>query len=335
MKKHKIILTTGFNTPFSGAGLLIGFVFLVSLFVSCASAPRIPGPVIGDELPELSMLPAGGRLYLWADTVESRPLLEVLSSGFISGRDAQRMFDSTGTAAAVIFEQGHDRSFFLSATGNYPRRRGNFALTVSRGWEMHRGHERQIYWRADDSGIAIALGRDLALVSNRDPFEVIEREIPPLAFMDFRRGLPLAGWIVNPSEPLNGFLQGVGVPLQIPAEELFFGVNRSVANTLEENGNNEELWDLAMRVKTPSETAARMLLGPFMLARIFVMAMAPEGAGGDRLFSDAGSMSLQEAILLFFSNMPEQDGEFLTFRINAITANTMALLFNIFSVYSN
>jgi len=299
---------------------------LVLVFSSCATAPRAPAPAV-DDIPELSLLPAGGRVYLWADTVQGRPLLELLSFDGMSmdGRDAAMMLDRTSSAAAVLFPEGEDRRFFLAAAGRYPRHRANFSFAFSRGWRRQRG-SGGTFWYSRGNNIAVSLGANLALVSNIDPLEDLARESPPQTFAEFRRGMVLAGWVHNPSDPINSFLETLGLPIQLPAEDFFFGASRAPYD-----GNNADTpWELAFRIRAPSETHARSLLVLFSTARFFVMMM---GAGEPS--ADADSIGLQELAMMLFANVPEQDGEFLTLRINSLNENTIALLFDIFSVYSN
>ena len=301
-------------------------IFLLLLFTSCATAPRAPAPVAEEIPPELSILPAGGSLYLWADTVQSRPLLDILSFDGFSGRDAAMMLDRTGTAAAAVFPEGHDRRFFLAATGRYPRHRANFSFAFSRGWRRQRGAGGQTFWYSRNSNLAISLGPNLSLVSNTDPFDVFERETPPQTFAEFRQGKALAGWLVNPSEPINGFLETMGLPIQIPAEDFFFGAVRSPRN------DSAAPWELVFRIRAPSPAEAGSLIALFTFARFLVLQMAGEA---EPLSADMDSLSLQQAAMLLFANAPEQDGAFLGFRINALEESTIALLFNLFSVYSN
>jgi len=301
-------------------------VLILFLFTSCATAPRVPAPAADEIPPELSMLPAGGRIYLWADTVQSRPLLDILSVDGFSGRDAAMMLDRTGTAAAVVFPEGHDRRFFLAATGRYPRHRANFSFAFSRAWRRQRGYSGRTFWYSRNNNIALSLGPNLSLVSNKDPFEGFEREIPPQSFAEFRRGMALAGWLSNPSDPINDFLETLGLPIQIPAEDFFFGAVRSPQNA------GTAPWELAFKIRAPSAADAGSLIALFSMARFFILQMA---GGGEPLSADMESISLPQMARLLFANPPEQDGAFLTFRIDALYENTIALLFTMFSVYSN
>ena len=132
------------DSPFSLFPVPV-FFFIFVLFVSCATAPKVSSP-LDEEGSELSLMPAGGKVYLWADTVKARPLLDLLSFEGKNGKDAAKVLDSTKTAAAVIFpavpESGVSESsvsesgagggqggrFFLAALGDYPGQAPVFLL---------------------------------------------------------------------------------------------------------------------------------------------------------------------------------------------------------------
>ena len=333
-----------FPVPRSLFPISYSLLFVFFLFVSCASAPKASFSA-GDESAELSLLPAGAKLYLWADTVQARPLLDALSFEGKSGKDAGRILDSTETAAAALLNDGQDRRFFLAALGDYPRVRANFSLTFSKGWKKQKGSTGNSYWYSKNDNIALALGSNLALVSDTDPWVDFPKETPPETFREFRQATVLAGWMPNPSVALNGFLESLGVPLKIPAEELFFGVDRlpaalpaalpaDKAAEADAQGNSSAAsgqWELILRIRTPSASQARSLLSLFSMARFFIQ-RGMAGGGGD--MDDLLPMSPQEAAALLFANVPEQDGEYLTLRTAPMNEDRIALLFNTFSVYS-
>lgn len=309
-------------------------VILAAIFASCATAPRLPAPSVEDDLPpEFSLLPAGGSVYLWADTVTARPLLDALDFRGMSGNDAAAILNRTESAAAVVFDDSHDRGFFLSAAGNYPRGRANFAFAFSRHWRRHKGYGKQTYWLSRDGAFAVSLGRRVALVSDKDPFENFQRVIPPPAFAEFRNGMALAGWVNNPAAPISNFLSVMGVPIQIPAQDLFFGAANVPKSP--QAGETAALWDISLHLRTPSALHARSLFALVSTARIFILQSGASGAEGNTP-SQAGKSSpnLHDAAMLLFANAPELHGEYLTFRINSVDETRISLLFQIFSVYS-
>ena len=155
MKKYKIF--SNFITPrrqgakrknklLNSASLRLCVSFFSIMFlVSCASAPKTTIP-IEEPVDELSLLPAGAKLYLWADAVKGRPLLDALSFEGKSAKDAAQILDSTSSAVAAIFnaEEAQPRRFFIAALGNYPSSRANFSFTFSRSWKRQKSSSGQV-----------------------------------------------------------------------------------------------------------------------------------------------------------------------------------------------
>jgi hypothetical protein len=307
----------------------VSFFFII-LLVSCATKPGLLIPE-GEEV--FSLLPDGGRFYLWADAVQGRPLLERLSFPGLGDRNSAQIMDSTSALAAAVFPAGQGRSFYLAATGNFPSSRAKLSLRMNRDWEMQRSGNGNSYWYSERDRLALALGSKLALVSDSDPFDFSQKETPPPSFIEFHRGLALAGWLPSPSGSINNFLQGLGVPMQIPAEEFFFGALRlpltpSPADELAGELTDElagEFWEIVLKIKTPSEAQARSLLSLFSMARLFLQ---PPSLG------PTDDFGLPELAAMLFAASPQQDGEFLTFRAGPYSESDMALLLSTFSVYS-
>jgi hypothetical protein len=296
------------------------------LFLSCASAPKISSPT--DENP-LSLLPAGARVYLWADTVKARPLLDVLSFQGVNGKDAAQVLDNTKTAAAAFFSDDgigditDNRQFYIAALGDYPRFSASLSFAFSRNWKKQKSSTGGSYWYSQADNIALALGNNLALVSNTDPLADFSAAASPEGFAAFSRGFALAGWMNDSAESINGFLAAMGIPLQLPAEDFFFGAEKNEAQ-----GSTSALWDLVFKIRTPSAAQARSLLTLFSITRLFVLRAPDTAAAGE-------PMSPQQAAALLFANAPELDAEYLTLRMDTLEADKIALLFTMFSIYSN
>jgi len=302
-------------------------LLLAVFFASCASAPTVSFPP-EQEARELTILPAGARVYLWADVAQGRQLLYAISSLYITGDGVSDVLDSTSSAAVAFFPaQEEGRRFFLAASGSFPRARASMALTFNRSWRRQRSVTGNSYWYSPGENIALALGSNLALVSNIDPYEQFEFEVPPPGFSEFNRGYALSGWVNDPSPLINSFISAMGIPLQVPAEKFFFG---AVSTPMIAEGD----WELVFRIGTASQAQAQFLLGLFSLARFFVMQM-PQAMPQDQLAPDPYVISPEEAAFLLFANAPELDGDGLILRIGHLNETRIALLFAMFSVYSN
>ena len=308
------------------------------LLVSCASAPKT-SVSLAENGGELNLLPSGGRVYLWADAVGGRPLLDAISFDGKSTKDASNILDVTSSAAAVFFpeEEANGRKFFIAALGDYPSFRANFSFALSRAWKKQKSKTGSSYWYSANDGIALSLGSNMALVSNVDPLmnlpsvgnsadnsagnsaELSAVVLPPEGFDDFRRSLVLAGWMNDPSESINTFLEAMGIPIKIPAEEFLFGAAKTPAGS--------EPWELVFKIKNQSAAQARAILTLFSIARLFVL------GGMEELGSDE-PLSRQEIAALLFANTPELDGLYLSLRTGALNEGKIALLFEMFSLYS-
>jgi len=189
------------------------------------------------------------------------------------------------------------------------------------------------YWHSQSNNMGIAFGSKVAYVSDKDPFAPGMGSNPsPQGFEEFRRSCVLSLWFNNPAAVINSVIANLGLPIQFPAEDLFFGaVGASAGNVSQDNSPQGGLWDLILKVRTPSASQARSLIALIAFARVFVLRIADSGAEqGEENYS----MSPMEAAALLFAQMPEQEGEFLLMRINSLSADRVALLFNMFSVYS-
>ena len=346
------IPNTPLPTPFSTSVLscisvMIFLIILFTFFVSCATAPKAAA-VLEDGSPDFSILPSGADLYLWADVKNAEPLIDALSFGGLKGSDASRVVEYTDTVFAALYPEnnpdpvspalggeprlgsaapsGH-MGFFLAGIGNYPKSKAGFSMSISRDWKKIKSETGNRYWFSKSHNLGVALGSKLAFVSDGDPFASGSGRNPaPNKFEEFRKVTVLSGWINNPGVSLNRFIESLGIPLQIPAEELYFGVvkiplSESPANSA---GMNQKPWELVFKIKTSSAREARSVLSLFTFARMFIPRSA---AGGEEA---AFFMSPMEAAALLFTNPPEQDEEFLTLRLPPLNEKRIALLLGMF-----
>ena len=309
------------------AALLITFL----LFFSCATSPKIESS-LSDSAPDFSVLPKDASLYLWIDTLHARPLLDALSSFFmereLSGRDVSRILDMTDYAMVAFYRGASSPAFHLAGQGNYPSFRAGFSMIFNRDWKKKKSETGNRYWYSKRNELGLALGKKISIVSSTDPFSPGQETNPaPEAFEEFRRSCVLSGWLNDPSETINRFIFNLGVPIQIPAEEFYFGAVRAAAGNGAQDGGGEP-WELVFKVKVSSASQARSLLSIFSIARLFMQRGAPEERG--KL-----TMNPQDAAALLFANVPQVDDAYLTIRTGTLEAEEIALLFNMFSVYSD
>jgi hypothetical protein len=105
----------------------------------------------------------------------------------------------------------------------------------------------------------------------------------------------------------------MGIPIQIPADQLLFGVYPAGAGQ----------YETVLRLETASASRARAVVNLFSMAQLFASSMD---------FSKSGA--LQSVAAAFFTNIPVQDDAALILRTGAMDAKDIALLFNTLSLYS-
>jgi hypothetical protein len=307
-----------------------GFLFFLTLIltislVSCASSPRRVEPH-EPEQDDFSLLPSGGLLYFAVDVPRARPLLDLISLGNLSGKDVPEALDRTGSAVVAVYPEGESRRFLAALRGSYPRFRTGLSLAFSSAWKRARSETGDRYWRSSSYGVSIALTADRALVSDGDPFfpppeagnpAVIPQGGPPggpqgrpQGLAELRRDALLAGWLEEAGTPVNQFFARLEIPLQIPAERVLFGVYAVPQG-----------YEGTLHIETPSVNQAKAVASIISLARLF-MAPAP-GA--------EGPLALASAL---FAKPPVQEGSTLIIHTGVMDAREIALLFDMFLVYS-
>jgi hypothetical protein len=302
-----------------------------------------PDPLGREYLP----LAPGGLVYVFADVDASRPILNRVGFGGINGGQAADILDRTRYAAAAVYPEepsagapgrGSSPTVQAAAWGKYPSAGAGFFFAFSKDWKKKKSVTGKSYWYSERDGLSVALSSSQAFAAmgmNPDPFAPSPGTPSPEGFAEFRRGAALTLWLENPADPLNRFLDGMGLPLQIPAEQLLISLYpvspdepkqraEPLAVTPVEIGLAS--YEARLRIKTPSPSQARALVTIFSMARLFVSNAA--GTGGS---PPAGITAL---LSILFANPPVQDGTFLNIRTALMDESEIALLFSLFSVYS-
>ena len=300
-------------------------LILCLILAACATSPKLPqdyphGP------PEFVFLPEGAAAYLFADIANLRPALEKIALGGMTSKDTARILDRTQSAAAAYYPRDAaagdaGRSFIVVGKGSYPSGMAGFSFTTSSAWKKVKSLTGNRYWFSGDYGISVALGSELALVSDGDPFISSPAVRPPEEFRGFQEGKSLAGWLSDAQNSVNRFLETLQVPIRVPAEEFYFSLQNAPETS------EAETWEMGFRIGTPSEQHARGLATLISMARIF-------SAPGGEAAAPEGTLDPRRLMELLFYRLPEQEGKWLNLRSGPMSAGEIALLFNTFSVYS-
>jgi hypothetical protein len=287
--------------------LIGGILFLVS----CATAPKT-APVDGGDF---SALAPGGTAYFSIDVPRARPLLELISLGEFNGKDAADFLDKTDSVTAAVYPPESGRSFLLAARGRYPSGRLRFSFALSSAWKKRPSAAGASYWRSDRNGLSVSLNSRRALLSDGDPLITPPGVEPPSAFAAFRRDALLAGWTDAGDASINQFLAMLEIPMQIPADRIFFSIY---------DAPEGEDYEAFLRIETPSVSQARALAAIFSLTRIFMAGVTPEDEEDPLILAAA-----------LFTYTPTQEDAALLIRTGSLKPQGIALLFSMLSLYSN
>ena len=304
----------------------------LSLFLSCATRPPVVEPGPGGEF---AALDGGGMAYFTVDVPGARPILDLAQFEGIRGRQAVEILDLTDTAVGAVYapEGGEtapvvparkeagpsSRRYLIAALGKYPAGRAGFAFTFSAEWKKLKSPAGKRYWYSRREDIALVLDARSALVSNADPYPRSAAVEIPGAFPQFRDNAVLAGWLRSPAVPLNRFMAQLNIPIQIPADLLIFAVYPAEGESSIEEGEEEKrFYTAGVRLETQSPSQAKALASMLSLVRLF-----------------AADTPLPPAMAALLTNLPEVDGTALILSTGALEPGAIALLFNMFSVYSN
>jgi hypothetical protein len=315
-------------------------IVLVLLLAACAGAPKPLDIPLESGFP----LDAGGRAYAYIDVEKARPVLDRISFAGLDQSDTAMIFERTSYAVAGFYPPESGKTAQFSAWGRYPSSRAGFALGTSRGWKRMKSENRQRFWYSPRTGASVALeaGRAFAALSPPgaadagapNPFALPPGVPLPEGFTEFRRDAALAFWLEEPEGYLNRFLSAMNLPLRIPAESFMASLHPLPAEIGGNAGSGEQpeeqVYESRIRIKTPQASQARGLVTLFSMARFFLSqaAQKPEVQNSDASETVA-------LLSLLFTNPPSLEGPFLNLRSAPMSGKDIALLFNLFSVYSS
>jgi hypothetical protein len=296
---------------------------LIVLSASCASFPRTVAEA-GAAGGGFAFLDPGGMVYLTLDVPQARPVLDRISLGGMTRRQAAQALDMTDTAVAAVYPPEDGRGFLLAARGRYPSSRLRFSLGLSSGWKKTRSETGGRYWRSEGDNLSVYVDPRYALLSGGggDPFPRTGGVTAPACFGELSEGAVLAGWVPDAESLVDRVLSGMQIPLSIPADLLVFGVYAASADAEADAANPAPRFFARVRLELPSPSHASAIVSMIALIRSYIVNPA---------LADGGGFSL---VSLLFANAPIQDDSSLILRTAVMDAEEIALLFNLFSVYS-
>jgi hypothetical protein len=199
------------------------------------------------------------------------------------------------------------------------------ALSLSREWKKQRSANGAVYWFFPGNRVSLALNTKQAYVSSSlsetpcDPFSSLGVQVPA-DFNEFRRDALLSCWLEKPGDTIDKLLEAMELPLRIPAERVYVSLFPFAGNAASEKTAGPR-YEALLRIEAGSASQARALLTLISMAKIF--ASNASGSEGPAVLA-----------AVFFANPPVQDGSRLNIKTAPLTEKEIALLFSLFSVYS-
>jgi hypothetical protein len=302
-------------------------IVLFSLFVVfCKTAPETAG--FAFEEADIIPLEAGAFAYILTDVQNTKSFLDV------HDKYLQQIVDATHYTAAAFYLPSETRRYHLAAWGSYPSSRAKMALGAHKDWKKQRsavtGYE---YWHSENDQLSVALTSNQVFISAvrakepSDPFPAGPGTVIPEGFNEFRRGAVFSCWLENPSSLIGQRLAEMGITLEIPAEQVFFGIFPLSGRTDSAAGLQ---YESVLKIKLPSETQAAAIATVLSFTRglFSLRANPPHAEQGEGI---SGIFTLLTSLL--FANSPEQDGRTLTIKTNALDSENISLLFKSFSLW--
>ena len=290
--------------------LILLFFFLFSL-LSCQTAPKMPNISHDGRLP----LEPEAYVYIIAEK-DALPILNQLMFTDIKDTQFQQMVDRTRFAVAAVYltpdvKAGKINSRYrLAAWGSYPASRAKMGLGSSKEWTKQRSAVSGAdYWYSPQRGLSVAITGKMALVATaapnggqRDPYSAAPGTAEPEGFAAFREGSILSCWLTDPGPAINKKITEMGIPLEIPAEQVFVSLFPA----------DGQRYIAHLQIQLPGASQARALTTMFALVRNFIPPQSELG--------------------ILFANPPVQDGGNLRITTAPLSDREIALLLKMFSI---
>jgi len=276
------------------------------------------------------------------DVARARPIMEGISYIPLNDKNMKQMLDRTRSAAVAVFTPSpeDDRRFQLVSWGNYPASGASMAFGTNKAWKKQKSASlNTVYWHSEKAQMSVAVGSSQAFVLvamtkiPHDPIPSPEGIKIPDGFGEFARDAVFSCWIPNPAPSLNQKLKGMGLPLEIPAEQLFISLFPPDGQASASQPSSSALYEAHIKIKLPGETQARAIIALLSLARTF---MPPPKMPPPAEPSDSQDILAQKSaammVYILFANPIVQEGDSLIMKTPPLNARDISLLFSMFSL---
>ena len=263
-------------------------------------------------MPDISLneglpLEPGAYVYIIAEK-DALPVLKQFMLNDINNIQFQQMIDLTQFAAAAVYVTPNSY-YRLAAWGGYPASRAKMALGSSKEWKKRRSAVSGAnYWHSTQRGYAVAVTGGMALVATApkgggeapDPYSAAPGTPLPEGFAAFHEGSILSCWLDDPAAAVNQKLGEMGIPLEIPARQIFVSLIPA----------DEQRYTVNLQIQFTGASQARSLAMMFALARNFI----------------------PPPLSMLFANPPAQDENNLNIATAPLSLREIALLLKLFSL---
>jgi len=289
-------------------------------------------------------LDKGAAAYALIDVARARPIMEGISYIPLNDKNMKLMLDRTRSAALAVFtpSPGDDRRFQLVSWGNYPASGASMAFGTNKAWKKQKSASlNTVYWHSEKAQMSVAVGSSQAFVLvamtkiPHDPIPSLEGIKIPDGFGEFARDAVFSCWLPDPGPSLNQKLKGMGLPLEIPAEQLFISMfpHDDQASASQPSSPAETLYEAHIKITLPGETQARAIVALLSLARTFMPPIKlPSPAESSDSQEILAQKSAEMMVYILFANPIVQEGDSLIIKTPPLNARDISLLFSMFSL---
>jgi len=285
----------------------IKYLFLIFLLISCHTTP-ITSDTIFEKM-EYVPLDQNGFAYIFTNVKEARPILDILPIQQLKNWQANLILENTDMAAAALFTRESGRRFQAVGWGNYPSLRARVALFLNTTWKRQRS-AKGAYWSSAVQKLSVVINPKQVFAiawhdAHMNPVPETSGVKMPEGFTQFIRGTALSCWMESPALLLNQILANEGIPVNLPADQLFLSLNPR-------NGNQ---YEVMFRLRFENAVQARTIAGVLALAGAF----------------SVNQKSLMAS--LFLANPPVLNGRYIDIKTALLSENEIALLLQMFLLY--
>jgi hypothetical protein len=247
--------------------------------------------------------------YVFTDVKAARPIVDILPVPQLKSWQAKLVLENSDMAAAALFQKESGRHFQVAGWGNYPSMRASLALFFNSSWKRQRSTTGS-YWSSAVQKISVVINpkQVVALAwhdTHGNPVPASGGVRMPDGFTQFMHGAVLSCWMESPGSMLDQILNNEGIPVKLPADQLFL-------NLYPKNGNQ---YEVLIRLRFENIAQARTIAAVLALANAF----------------SQDQQSVMASI--FFANPPVLYGRYIDIKTALLSEKEITLLLQMFLLY--